>query len=95
MYLAWQFRQGSSLYRKTVYSRSGLCLAAAAFTVGIVPYTLIRMSGTNNALLQRAQSTEASSQEVSNLTERWSRLNFVRSLLPLAGAACGVVAVFL
>lgn len=95
LYLAWQFRQGSALYKKTVYSRSGLCLAAAAFTLGIVPYTLIRMSGTNNALLQRAQSKEASSQEVSDLTERWARLNFVRGLLPFAGAACGLVAVFL
>ncbi|KAJ5889922.1 DUF1772-domain-containing protein [Penicillium tannophilum] len=94
-YLAWSVRQGGPLYKKTVYSRSGLYLAAAVLTVGIVPYTLICMTGTNSALMKKAESTSDADKEVPDLVERWNTLNLGRSVFPLAGAICAVVATIL
>ncbi|KAJ5635255.1 uncharacterized protein N7484_008568 [Penicillium longicatenatum] len=94
-YLAWSVRRGSPLYKATTYSRSGLYIAAAVLTVGIVPYTLILMDGTNHALLKKAQSTSDADKEVSALVERWNSLNLGRSIFPLAGALCAVVATIL
>ncbi|KAJ5559910.1 DUF1772-domain-containing protein [Penicillium frequentans] len=94
-YLAWSVRQGGPLYKTTVYSRSGLYLAAAVLTVGIVPYTLIFMMGTNNALMKKAESTSDADKEVPDLIERWNTLNLGRSIFPLAGAICAFVATIL
>ncbi|KAJ5556465.1 DUF1772-domain-containing protein [Penicillium frequentans] len=94
-YLAWSVRQGGPLYKTTVYSRSGLYLAAAVLTIGIVPYTLIFMVGTNNALMKKAESTSDADKEVPDLIERWKTLNLGRSIFPLAGAICAVVATIL
>lgn len=94
-YLAWSVRQGGPLYKTTVYSRSGLYIAAAALTVGIVPYTLIFMTGTNSALMKKAESTSDADKEVPDLIERWNSLNLGRSVFPLAGAICAVVATIL
>ncbi|KAJ5725765.1 DUF1772-domain-containing protein [Penicillium malachiteum] len=92
LYLAWSVGQGAALYKNVVYNRVALYLAAAALTVGIVPFTIITMSGTNKLLLQKAQSTSESDREVPGLVKQWTGLNFARSLLPLAGAACGIIA---
>ncbi|KAJ5711587.1 DUF1772-domain-containing protein [Penicillium malachiteum] len=92
LYLAWSVGKGASLSKSTLYNRIGLYLAAAALTVGIVPFTIITMSGTNKRLLQKAQSTSDTEREVPGLVKQWTELNFARSLLPLAGAACGLIA---
>ncbi|KAJ6103927.1 DUF1772-domain-containing protein [Penicillium sp. IBT 16267x] len=94
-YLAWSVREGSPLYKATVYSRSGLYTAAAALTVGIVPYTIICMSGTLKALVKKAESTSDADKEVTDLIERWNYLNLGRSIFPLAGAICAVIATIL
>lgn len=94
-YLAWSVRQGGPLYKTTVYSRSRLYIAAAALTIGIVPYTFIFMAGTNNTLLKKAESTSDADKEVPALVERWNSLNLGRSVFPLAGAICAVVATIL
>ncbi|KAJ5113388.1 DUF1772-domain-containing protein [Penicillium angulare] len=92
IYLAWAVRRGSPLYKSAAYSRSGLYIAAAILTVGIVPFTFVFMDPTNDVLIEKARSTSDSDPEVSELIKRWTRLNFGRSLLPLAAAVCGVVA---
>lgn len=94
-YLAWSVRSGAPLFRPTAYSRSGLFSAAAVLTIGIVPYTMLAMSSTNNALLEKASSTpEISDTETSRLIEKWTTLNTVRGYLPLAGAVIGLMASF-
>jgi hypothetical protein len=71
---------------------------AAALTIGIVPYTAATMMTTNNKLLRFAEKAEkeelssSESSEVGVLLERWTVLNGIRSLMPLAGAViAGVV----
>ncbi|KAF3399898.1 Noranthrone monooxygenase [Penicillium rolfsii] len=94
-YLAWSVRSGAPLFRQTAYSRSGLFSAAAVLTIGIVPYTFLTMSSTNNALLEKASSApEISDTETSTLIEKWTQLNMVRGYLPLIGAVVGLVASF-
>ncbi|KAJ5938771.1 DUF1772-domain-containing protein [Penicillium verhagenii] len=94
-YLAWSVRKGGPLYKHTAYNRSGLYIAAVVFTVGIVPYTLIFMTGTNSALLGKAQSTSNDEKEVPDLIQRWNALNLGRSVFPLIGTVCAVVATIL
>lgn len=63
---------------------------AAAFTIGIVPFTGIFMAPTNQALLQAAEGASSlGSEAVSQLLHKWKDLNLIRSLFPLAGAALG------
>ncbi|KAJ5745384.1 DUF1772-domain-containing protein [Penicillium odoratum] len=95
VYLAWTVRQGSPLHKTAVNSRSGLYLAAAMLTVSIVPYTIIFMSRTNNALLEKADSTSDSDKDVPELVKRWNTLNMGRSIFPLGGAVFAVVATLL
>ncbi|XPS70800.1 hypothetical protein M3J09_003002 [Ascochyta lentis] len=69
---------------------------AAALTVGIVPYTLLFMRGTNERLLLLAKKEELDGEEGREGVEllgRWARLNGGRCLLPLAGAVVAGVAV--
>lgn len=93
LYLAWSVRAGSPLFKQTAYSRVGLFSVAAVLTLGIVPYTMLTMTSTNNALLERAKSApEVSDTETARLIEKWTTLNALRGYLPLAGAAVGIVA---
>ena len=95
-YLAWSVRAGGPLFKQTTYSRAGLFSAAAVLTLGIVPYTILTMTTTNNALLEKAKSApEVSDTETARLIEKWTTLNALRGFLPLAGAAVGIVASFL
>ncbi|PTU24154.1 hypothetical protein P175DRAFT_0497273 [Aspergillus ochraceoroseus IBT 24754] len=95
-YLAWSVRQGTSL--APLAPRNGVALysAAAVLTLGIVPWTLIAMTSTNKALLDRASatwvSTDKSNEEVEGLLEKWTVLNAIRSLFPLAGGIVGYLA---
>ncbi|GKZ33040.1 hypothetical protein AbraIFM66950_002759 [Aspergillus brasiliensis] len=99
LYLAWSVKSGSPLFRQTAYNCVGLFSAAAIVTLSIVPYTLVAMSGTNNALLKLAGSKqELSHQDIEEINDRlqqWRTLNFVRSLLPLAGTMVGMAALAL
>lgn len=95
-YLAWSVRAGAPLFKKTPLSRSALFSTAAIMTVGIVPFTIIFMSGTNDALMKKAAATsESSGEETADLVEKWATLNRLRSFLPLAGAFCGILASFI
>ena len=95
LYLAWSERSGAPLFEQTAYSRSGLFSAAAVLTLGMIPYTLLVMTGTNDALLGKAKSApEISDTETSSLIEKWTTLNAVRGCLPLAAAAVGLMASF-
>jgi uncharacterized membrane protein len=69
---------------------------AAVLTIGIVPWTIIAMMPTNNKLLAKAEqsaSVMADDKEVSDLLRKWTILNGIRSLLPLAGTAVAFAAV--
>lgn len=71
---------------------------AAALAIGIVPFTIIFMSSTNNKLFgeaaQRGKGISAYDDGFAVLIERWKTLNFVRSLLPLLGGIVSLVATF-
>lgn len=96
VYLAWSVRSGTPLFKKAPYNRSGLYVAAALSTLGIVPYTMVAMTETNTSLLEKAESTSAPSDtETASLLQRWIALNQMRSFLPLTAAVCGVLASFI
>lgn len=62
-------------------------------TLGIVPFTLLFMSSTNDALMKKASATtESSEEETIELLKTWTTLNRLRSFWPLVGALCGIVA---
>jgi hypothetical protein len=95
-YLAWSVRAGAPLFKQTPVSRTALFSTAAVMTVGIVPFTIVFMSATNDALLKKAASTsDAAGEDTIDLVEKWMTLNRLRSLLPLAGAFCGILASFI
>lgn len=92
-YLAWSVRAGAPLFKQTPFSRTALFSTAAIMTVAIVPFTIIFMSSTNNALSKKASATtESSGEETIELVKTWTTLNRLRSFLPLAGAFCGIAA---
>ncbi|KAK2014962.1 DUF1772-domain-containing protein [Colletotrichum eremochloae] len=64
---------------------------AGVLSLAIVPFTLILMSSTNNALMAGAQGLETLTwSETTELLTRWRTLNFVRSLISLASAGLGM-----
>jgi hypothetical protein len=83
LYLAYDSRAaGTTAWRGYV--------TAAVLALGIVPYTLAVMMGTNNVLLGKAEEeeekVEAQAASVKQLVDRWAMMNLGRSLL-LASAA--------
>ncbi|RAH69911.1 DUF1772 domain-containing protein [Aspergillus aculeatinus CBS 121060] len=99
LYLAWSVRAGEPLFRSAAYNRAGLYTAAAVLTLGIVPYTILTMRPTNNALLALAQSpkdlTAADETRSQDLLKKWTSLNSLRGLLPLSGATLGMLAAWI
>lgn len=84
---------GYLMYDRSRQSRGwGKYVAAAALTVGIVPFTAFFMGNTNQALLEVAagRAGNLSSEAVRELLVKWRGLNLVRSLFPLAGALLGL-----
>jgi hypothetical protein len=90
---------GISLFRSRLY------LAAAGLTVGIIPFTIVFIKGTNGRLKEmekEANSVQATvaSPEVQAEEERsakalvdwWGMLNLGRAALLISGAVCGLVA---
>ena len=97
-YVAWSTRQSPSLFVSARYGGAGMYAAAAVLTLSIVPYTFATMAGTNDKLLGLAESKgdlSTSRAEVESLISRWIQLNWVRSLLPLAGSFVGIAAALL
>lgn len=93
LYLAWSSRLGAPLFKKTPVGRTALFSAAAVLTVGIVPFTIVAMSSTNNKLLEKSKSTKTSPDaETVDLLQHWTTLNQIRGFLPLIGGLCGIVA---
>ncbi|KAF7190652.1 Anthrone oxygenase AgnL2 [Pseudocercospora fuligena] len=80
-------------------NRSWTLLAIAGVaTVSIVPFTLLFMMSTNEALFdlekESQSATFAGSLESGNeLVHRWSRMHLMRSMFPMLGAALGAAAV--
>lgn len=84
------------------WGRGGWFLAAGALTVGIVPYTLAVMMGTNRRLKAKAdefgamgKGEEVSVREVDEakaLVDWWGVLNLGRTVMLVAGSVCGLVA---
>ncbi|KAK4238115.1 hypothetical protein C8A03DRAFT_15409 [Achaetomium macrosporum] len=85
--------------------RSRLYLAAAGLTVGIVPYTIAFMGGTNgrlkemqkeaNAVQLELPSPEVRAEEEKSakaLVDWWGVLNLGRAVMLISGAVCGLVA---
>ena len=68
--------------------------------MSIMPYTVLLLAPTNEALLKRAKAgdkkdgaVEADAEETKELLEKWGRWNLGRAVLPLLGAAVGGVAI--
>ena len=88
-YLAWTLRSVPG-------NRAWLYGTAAVFTIGIAPWTILAMTPTNEKLIKKAEGkvdVKGDEEEVRMLLKRWSSLNGIRSLLPLAGAALGLFTV--
>ncbi|OHE93722.1 hypothetical protein CORC01_10949 [Colletotrichum orchidophilum] len=63
-------------------------VAAGLLSLAIVPYTIIFMLSTNNALMAGARGiTTLGLSETRELLKRWQALNAIRSVISLAGAA--------
>lgn len=70
-----------------------LFAAAAASVVGIVPFTLLVMTDTNDKLHKlNKDGTSGTEPQAKELLDRWGIMNFVRGLLPLAGTILGIKA---
>lgn len=99
-YLAWS---ADSTVRFGLASPRQLYAASVVLTMGIVPWTLMIMAGTNGALHRKAAKATSTKkgtdswstsddEEVSSLLSTWILLNGVRSFLPLLGFASGAIA---
>lgn len=95
LYLAWASRPRSqfrSLFRRP--GSASLYLSAALLTIGIVPWTVVTMTKTNNSLIAIAEAAKTPVvTEVSELLKRWTSLNGVRSCFPLLGGVLGLFAI--
>ncbi|KAL4865292.1 hypothetical protein BDV12DRAFT_174924 [Aspergillus spectabilis] len=95
-YLAWSVHNNVAVAALAPRNAVALYSAAAALTVGIVPWTLAAMKPTNGKLLERAGGVwvedEKAKEEVEGLIGRWIVLNTIRGVLPLVGAVVGVLA---
>lgn len=76
-------------------SHNALYWGAAALDIAIVPWTFAFMMKTNVSILKfaDAEDKESSSQgdaRLTSLMQKWTRLNFIRSLFPLAAGILGL-----
>lgn len=99
IYLAVSSRSPSPLFRTAPFSRAGLYASAAILTLSIVPFTLIAMKNTNNALVRVSQfNGEGSAMpdaKVEVLLRDWVALNRARSWFPLVASLAGIAAALL
>ncbi|KAJ5485002.1 hypothetical protein N7539_004990 [Penicillium diatomitis] len=91
-YLAWSAPSDTFPANRATLSLSGLYSSAAVVTLGIVPFTLLAMVGTNNSLHRQAKSeVEVPEAETMELLGKWSYLNVIRGCFPLVGAVLGLM----
>ncbi|KAL5001742.1 hypothetical protein BDV10DRAFT_182307 [Aspergillus recurvatus] len=97
-YLAWSVHSGKSAALEVLAPKNAVYLysAAAALSVGIMPWTIFAMMKTNEALHERAKEafavTEKTGDEVKELLAKWKVLNAIRAALPLVGGLVGFLA---
>lgn len=94
-YLAWSARSGRAFHKFFPRNATIWYSTAAVLTLGIVPYTILAMTKTNNALIQASNAKpgeKVDDLEARALTSKWIQLNAVRSCLPLAGGIVALVA---
>lgn len=85
------------------HPKAELYAFSALLTIGIVPYTLIAMVPTNNALRRKAEDAKALSAEemiaenedsgeksAKELLDLWATHNLARATFPLVGAILGL-----
>ncbi|KAL6691843.1 hypothetical protein J3F84DRAFT_154688 [Trichoderma pleuroticola] len=77
----------------------GSYLGAVGCVLSIIPFTLTIMKDVNGQLHEEACSdiekiTYGNMLRVDGLLDRWTKLNYIRSLLPLAGTALGCLAFY-
>lgn len=91
------------VFRGAPYSCAGFYASAALLTVSIVPFTMVAMSLTNDALIDVCEAQDqgapagatATDPEIEALLRDWVSLNRVRSLLPLIASLTGIAAALL
>jgi hypothetical protein len=91
------------VFRGAPYSCAGFYASAALLTVSIVPFTMVAMSSTNDALIDVCEAQNqgapagaaATDPEIEALLRDWVSLNRVRSLLPLIASLTGIAAALL
>ncbi|KAG5962287.1 hypothetical protein E4U58_003937 [Claviceps cyperi] len=89
----------SMQYGQSARKQGMRCLAAAALTVAIAPYTWLAMIPTNNALFAMAASApdlagaQGANEKARGLVMKWVVLHSIRSILPLAGAIMGLTGI--
>jgi hypothetical protein len=87
------------MFRAAPCSRASLYTTAAILTLSIVPFTIVAMSKTNDALLKVAGSNGgsavASDAEIERLLHDWISLNRVRSFLPFVASLTAIAAALL
>ncbi|KAF1957833.1 DUF1772-domain-containing protein [Byssothecium circinans] len=73
-----------------------LYAAAAVSTVGIVPFTFIFMSPTNNTLFRLSETSAGTGDSLKNVRQiliKWTWMHVARALFPLYGAVTSLVGV--
>lgn len=102
-YLAYAVRSHSAHYSRFAGESTGAFYAGAAFlTLGIVPWTLVVMTSTNDRIaavaeIEAGNETEEKSkggglsdEEFDGLLGRWQVLNGIRGVFPLVGGVLGL-----
>ena len=88
-YVAWMHAAAGTSWKPFVL--------AAVLTLGIVPYTLVFMARVNNSLFDAVKQSNSGKeaiekQHAQKLITLWTAHHAGRSLLPLAGAGTGLLA---
>jgi hypothetical protein len=78
-------------------SHNMLYWGAAAFDIGLIPWTLLFMMKTTNSLLELVgtkdeKSTANDGTRFTPLVNTWASLNIVRSIFPFVGGILGLMA---
>ncbi|KAL4928910.1 DUF1772 domain-containing protein [Aspergillus undulatus] len=98
-YLAYAAHSGKSAALDVLAPSNAVWLytAAAAFTMGFVPWTFAAMVGTNKRLMERAEGVSAEKnwdgEDVLELLGEWKFLNGIRAVLPFVGGVLGFLAI--
>lgn len=101
-YLAYAVRSHSAYYSRFAGESTGTFYAGAAFlTLGIVPWTLVAMTSTNDRIAvvteieagdesEKSERSGLSDEEFDGLLSQWQVLNGIRGVFPLVGGVLGL-----